>query len=265
MTFIKSPVAFLFGQQCLNLLFLILPFFLAFSTIGQASGTDESQIKDVAITHLRRINSITSCDQIVDLCQERGFKVGAELGVQIGVFAEKNLNKWKTCEKYYLIDLWKHQENYEDFANAEDSVQLANMKATETRLQRFGKVPVLIQNSTINASYLIPDESLDFVYVDARHDYCGTYDDIEAYWPKLKKGGIMAGHDYLLANQVKGQDWSLCQNGTRNEGAVKGAVDDFAAKRGIKVYSTREEWKCWIYSPKGVHVHHMHHVNGREG
>ena len=60
----------------------------------------------------------------------------------------------------------------------------------------------------------------------------------------------MAGHDYLLAREVRGQDWSLCHNGTRNEGAVKGAVDDFAAQNGLRVHHTLEQWKCWIYSPK---------------
>jgi len=209
-------------------------------------------MKDTAISHLHRLNSIYSCDQIVDLCQERSFKVGAELGVQIGVFAEKNLKRWSKCEKYYLIDLWKHQENYEDIANAEDSVQLGNLNQTVQRLSKFGSKPVVMHNSTLSASYLIPDDSLDFVYVDARHDYCGTYEDITTYWPKLKKGGIMAGHDYLFAKEVRGQDWSLCQNGTRNEGAVRGAVDDFAKQNGIRVHHTREQWKCWIYSPKDL-------------
>ena len=35
-------------------------------------------------------------------------KVGAELGVQTGVFAETTLEKWKSCERYYAIDVWRH-------------------------------------------------------------------------------------------------------------------------------------------------------------
>jgi len=31
------------------------------------------------------------------------------------------------------------------------------------------------------------------------------------------------------------QDWSLCMNGTRNEGAVKGAVDEFAQEHGLQI------------------------------
>ena len=34
-------------------------------------------------------------------------------------------------------------------------------------------------------------------YIDARHDYCGCSEDIQNWWPKVKPGGIMAGHDYV--------------------------------------------------------------------
>ena len=44
------------------------------------------------------------------------------------------------------------------------------------------------------------DNSIDFVYVDARHDYKGVLEDLRLYWPKVRQGGILAGHDYL--NQV---------------------------------------------------------------
>ena len=33
--------------------------------------------------------------------------------------------------------------------------------------------------------------------MDARHDFKGVAADLEAYWPKLKTGGIFAGHDYI--------------------------------------------------------------------
>ena len=42
----------------------------------------------------------------------------------------------------------------------------------------------------------IPDDSCDFIYLDGDHSYAGCLADIKAYWPKLKDGGIMAGHDY---------------------------------------------------------------------
>eukprot|EP00758_Cryptobia_borreli_P017336 Tbor_TRINITY_DN6182_c4_g1::TRINITY_DN6182_c4_g1_i11::g.22020::m.22020 len=76
----------------------------------------------------------------------------------------------------------------------------------------------------------------DYIYVDARHDYKGVLDDISQWWPKLKKGGIMAGHDYVIHSEVQmlglrmnfSQDWRVNYDGTINNGRiVRGAVDDF--------------------------------------
>ena len=45
-----------------------------------------------------------------------------------------------------------------------------------------------------------------------RHDYCGVQEDLRNWWPKLRRGGIFAGHDYLTADSPPvldtKQDWS---------------------------------------------------------
>lgn len=64
---------------------------------------------------------------------------------------------------------------------------------------------------------------------------------MELYWPKLKEDGLMAGHDYVTAAEVTGQDWSVCMDGSKNPGAVRGAVDDFAAKLDLHVAVTYHE------------------------
>ena len=46
------------------------------------------------------------------------------------------------------------------------------------------------------------EESLDFVYIDARHDYCAMTEDLLAYWPLVAPGGILAGHDYMSSPEV---------------------------------------------------------------
>ena len=94
-------------------------------------------------------------------------------------------------------------------------------------------------------------EPLDFVYVDARHDYCGVTEDISLYWPLIRPGGIMAGHDYENGPDVmrkSGQDWAVCMNGTRVETAVLGAVNDFFEKEGLQVVVAYREkdWNSWM-------------------
>jgi cephalosporin hydroxylase len=57
------------------------------------------------------------------------------------------------------------------------------------------KFSVLYEDST-DASKEFENKSLDFVFIDANHLYECVLQDIKAWLPKIKDGGIIAGHDY---------------------------------------------------------------------
>lgn len=89
--------------------------------------------------------------------------------------------------------------------------------------------------------------------MDARHDFKGVQEDLLAWWPKLKPGGIFGGHDYVTNSdgpQQTGQNWSLNYDGTVDpEGrAVKGAVDDFSVRVNRQLVVTYREpgWNSWF-------------------
>jgi len=175
---------------------------------------------------------------------------GAELGVQRGIYSEILLTHWKRMRSWHLVDLWGQQENYFDIANVNDIEQQKIYEEARDRLRSFSQGNISFHRMyTSSASHLIANNSLDFVYIDARHDYCGVMEDILLYWPKLRPNGIFAGHDYLDASTVKsrnGQDWGVCQDSTRNDGAVKGAVDDFVSTNHLSLHITTDEWPTWI-------------------
>lgn len=54
-------------------------------------------------------------------------------------------------------------------------------------------------HDTSEAAKNFVDASVDFVFVDADHSYEGVLKDLRAWWPKVKAGGRMAGHDHTLA------------------------------------------------------------------
>jgi hypothetical protein len=66
----------------------------------------------------------------------------------------------------------------------------------------------------------VPDESLDFVYIDADHSYEHVREDILAWHPKVHVAGWLGGHDYTLFNQ----------------GVVKAVADNFVFPPGHSPY-----------------------------
>lgn len=55
----------------------------------------------------------------------------------------------------------------------------------------------VVRLSSVEAASTYPDSSLDFVFIDGSHDYESIYSDIRAWLPKVKKGGVIAGHDMI--------------------------------------------------------------------
>lgn len=70
----------------------------------------------------------------------------------------------------------------------------------------------------------VPPETLDFVYIDGNHDFDFVMLDLLLWVPKVRAGGIVAGHDYYHF---------------RNSGVIE-AVDAYAAVHGIRFHVTGE-------------------------
>ena len=86
-----------------------------------------------------------------------------------------------------------------------------------------------IRLTSTEASNLYADNSLDFVFIDANHSYEFIKDDIKHWYPKVKKGGILAGHDYW-------SDWP---------GVIQ-AVDEFISKNNYSLEINSE--CCWGFT-----------------
>lgn len=171
--------------------------------------------------------------------------VGVEVGVQEGKYSELILSQWKSCSKYVLVDPWEKQLNYFDRANVDSNTHLKFYEQTKNRLKVFSKVEkVYYRNYSVDAAKYVADSSVDFIYIDARHDYCGVNEDLNIWWNKLKPGGIFAGHDYLEQRHLVGlsshmdQRWDICNNGSTRVRAVRGAVDDFLDDHGLRALVT---------------------------
>ncbi|CAK9086678.1 unnamed protein product [Durusdinium trenchii] len=109
-----------------------------------------------------------------------------EVGVDEGAFVQAVLLELKllnsSVKKYYAIDPWIGR--LEEFRQ---SVQVA--------IQWSPTVHIVQETGDI-ASRLLEDESVDFVFVDAYHSTPMVLLHLRRYWPKLRPGGVIAGHDF---------------------------------------------------------------------
>ena len=55
----------------------------------------------------------------------------------------------------------------------------------------------LVKKTSVEAARLVPDGSLDFVFIDGDHSDDAVTTDVYTWWPKLKPTGFMGGHDYI--------------------------------------------------------------------
>jgi hypothetical protein len=181
----------------------------------------------------------------------------AELGVWRGEFAEPNLKTWKG-QLYVLVDLWTRS----DCVNGNQSMCVYGFNATDggraerdfdkmitkLRMQRLGPKHQnryqLLQNSTLEAAKQFPDGHFDWIYLDATHTYDAARKDLEAWYPKVRLGGLISGHDYQFQHQSIGDGYVF---------GVKDAVDEFAAARHTRVYSTMESYLPSFYFLKCTH------------
>jgi len=120
---------------------------------------------------------------------EMGFKVGAEIGVAQGIHAEI------LCEnnpelKLYCIDIWNQYRGYNEYTNRINRYY----KQAQERLRPYDCV--FIKKFSMDAIKDFGDNSLDFVYIDAAHDFKSVAEDIYEWSKKVKVGGIVYGHDY---------------------------------------------------------------------
>jgi hypothetical protein len=177
--------------------------------------------------------------QLPQLLAARGYTgTGVEIGVQRGLYSELILSG-SHLSRLILVDPWREFESYEDIANVVQAEQDNALADARARLAKFGDRAEFWRMPSLEAAPLIEDRSLDFIYIDARHDYASMLEDLTAWFPKIKPRGLFAGHDYV--------------DGTFPEGdfGVRSAVDEFCAQHRFTVYSTYAEtaWSTWIAAP----------------
>lgn len=164
------------------------------------------------------VNSFSS-GTFVEVGSWKG-RSAAYLGVEI-------INSGKPI-KLICVDTWKGSLEHEGMdVIVSDSLYDEFIKNT----QPISSVLVPMRMTSLEAAKQFKDDSLDFVFLDASHEYEDIMADLEAWYPKVRPGGLFAGHDYHASRAA----WP----------GVAAAVEEWIANKNKNFYSSE---LCWITS-----------------
>jgi len=187
---------------------------------------------------------------------------GVEVGTFKGEFSKEILQRWEG--KLYMVDVWRElgeeyidSSNHKNFDGGVYGDCMNNIKGFEDK-------GIMVRSTSKVASDMFTDNSLDFVYIDANHAYDYVKQDIELWYPKVKSGGWVMGHDYIKLDWLEppfaenGKDKHIWVN-DGNGGAyniyagifgVNPAVDEFCKEYNYQPNFTNEFFATWYFRKK---------------
>lgn len=142
-------------------------------------------------------------------------EVGSWKGKSACFMAVEIINSHKSI-KFDCVDCWLENEVYNEF--------IENIKPISSSIG-------VVRQYSKEASTHYRDNSLDFVFIDAHHTYNAVAEDIHCWYPKIKPGGILAGHDF----------WHKTHS--RHIPEVNKAVEDW-----FKADFKSTEEGCWVHT-----------------
>ncbi len=184
---------------------------------------------------------------------------GVELGSFKGDFAKNITSKW--MGKLYMIDVWRplSDEEYDDISNHKNHIDAYSIAMNN--IKGFEEKTFMLRMDGSEGAKLFADESLDFVYIDANHTYESVKEDIDTWYRKVKKGGLVMGHDYLPdyfyeGKEEKDQALYTFPDGQPEKAQYTGmfgvnpAVDEFCKENGYTINKTDEFLATWWFIKK---------------
>lgn len=150
----------------------------------------------------------------------------AEIGVAIADNAASILSLLKVAH-LYLIDpydafLINYRWKPKTMSHREQQKRLL---IAQRKLKRWSNKCTWLIMPSKKAVSTIPDNSLDFIYIDGDHSYLGYSEDLTLYFPKMRQNSIIAGHDFT-------GDWLGCAR----------AVLDFSKEHHLELMTRQADW-----------------------
>ena len=120
----------------------------------------------------------------------------AEIGVYRGDFAARVLGACPSITRYYMIDPWRHLEDWNKPANKADDTFEGYFQETMRKTEPHEAKRVVLRGRTLDVIDQIGDGELDYAYIDGDHTLRGITTDLMRVYPKVRDGGWIGGDDF---------------------------------------------------------------------
>ena len=131
---------------------------------------------------------------LLALWHDLGYRVGAEIGVETGRYSEE-ICRALPGVKLYCVDPWEAYDRYADHVSQSRLDHFYNV--TVSRLRNVNQFDAeILRETSLDAARRFKLGALDFVFIDGNHHFDFVVQDIIAWTPLVRRGGIVAGHDY---------------------------------------------------------------------
>jgi hypothetical protein len=135
-------------------------------------------------------------DLWVNFINQTKVKNFAEIGVWRGEFAETILKNCPSIERYYLIDPWRHLDDWNKPANISDPEFDQIFEEAMARTEFAREKRIVVRATTKQAQSEIGDAALDAAYIDGDHTLKGITIDLVSIYDKVRPGGFIIGDDF---------------------------------------------------------------------
>lgn len=166
-------------------------------------------------------------------------EVGSWMGRSTCYMGEQ-IKKSSKNIKFYAVDTWagseepQHKETIQKLQN--ENLTLFDIFKFHLKGCGVDDYVIPLQTTSLGAASQFEDNSLDFVHIDASHDYDNVLADIRAWYPKVKPGGFITGDDYVV-----------------NWGGVIQAVKEYFTGKSVVLLNRGDMTlnKVWLHQKQG--------------
>jgi hypothetical protein len=175
-------------------------------------------------------------DVLPKIIREHDYHTVVEVGVALGGHAESILAQTE-ISTYFGIDPYIYYDVNDSFQYEVEHYSPLGLQRNfdylydwvkNVRLAPFRERAQLIRAPSVDAALRFEDGCLDCIFIDGNHQYTSVLQDLEAWYPKLREGGLILGDDYWIQS-------------------VAAAVDHFFSARGKKVFffTSAKGYEIW--------------------